>query len=224
MWTFCVVIDLLHSVSYPFSNFQSRMKYYHVLCWTTACIFGFIVLSLGQPSTNALYNPDCTAKTPHIHDLFLISNDDISSDNGFCWVTSDISSPNPWIFLYIPILLLFSISIFAIYISYRRLRSGIAVSLVHRINILILNFINISCNLAYWIILGLLSLATASIGNKNDTESCLISIILYIVASKGIINLIIWIFVTDINSSLSLSSDNNMTFNDAMREDILYIY
>jgi hypothetical protein len=189
MWSFSVVIDLLYSITNPFSSFQNRMFFYHILCWSTGSIYGLVVLIFGRATANP-ESPYCKAEKPQIHAFWDLSNDDTNQNNGFCWVTATLTSPNPWLFLYIPILLIVTFSILAIYIAYQRLQNGIALSLIHRINILILNFVNIACNLGYWLVLGIFSFTTAGIHTNDKTLSEMISIILYLVASKGITNII----------------------------------
>lgn len=146
------------------------------------------------------------------------AEDDATSwDSGFCWVTSVMSKPYPWIFLYLPILVCFFVGTIVLLIAYQRFKSGVALTLLHRLNILTLNFVNIACSMCYWMILGILAAATS----KKTALSSLNPMILYIISTKGSVSVIVWILVSEVRVLFKNSDDDNIDLNDAMKEEIL---
>jgi len=69
--------------------------------------------------------------------------------SSFCWVQgiaeSNVNhlSAYPWIFLYCPLLIIIIFSFYTLYIAQSRFKSGVSMTLLHRLNILVLNYVNI---------------------------------------------------------------------------------
>jgi len=179
------------------------LKYYHVFVWTVALIFS---LPTGLS----------------VHAIWTMGNESIEDDqlkwkSGFCWVTSVMTKPYPWIFLYLPIVICFLVGITVLLIAYQRFKSGVALTLLHRLNILTLNFVNIACSMFYWMFLGILAAATAS----ETALNALNPLILYIISTKGSLSVIVWILVSEVRLLFKNSDDDNIDLNDAMKEEIL---
>ena len=179
------------------------MKYYHCFVWTVSLLFALPV-----------------GISDNVHDLWILGKletDDNKWKQGFCWVTSTMSTAYPWIFLYLPLVICFIVSIIICFIAYQRFKSGVALTLLHRLNILTLNFVNITCGIIYWLFLGILAASTAS----AETLNFLNPLILYIISTKGSVAVVVWIFVTELRSLFKNSDDDNIDLNDAMKEEIL---
>jgi len=94
------------------------------------------------------------------------------ASTSFCWVNGisagnvDHLSVYPWIFLYCPLLIILVFSFYTLYVAYGRFQSGVSMTLLHRLNILVLNYVNIFWFSCYWFILFLLLvIASTSKGN-----------------------------------------------------------
>jgi hypothetical protein len=103
VWYVALNLDLLKTLSNPFSNYHYNMVMYHGLAWGSGLLTAMV---LG-------YEP--SARTG----LFLGRD-----GNGFCWVDSD-SSNILWAIFYIPVIIFSVSSIWVSLFVYRRLKGGI---------------------------------------------------------------------------------------------------
>lgn len=159
-------------------------------------------------------------------------------ESSFCWVNA-IESGNvqnlstyPWLFLYLPLLVIVIFSFYTLWIAYFRMSQGVSMSLLHRLNILVLNYVNIFWFSCYWFILYvILSIASAKIvyfGNNSEPDKddlggnvFLLSLIFYFISSKGAVGVIIWILVGDLKRSLKSQDEDYLDINSAIRGEIL---
>ena len=158
-------------------------------------------------------------------------------DSGFCWVNAIFSenvnnlSVYPWLFLYCPIIVILVFSLYSLHIAYFRFQQGVTMSLLHRLNILVLNYVNIFWYFLYWLVLFfvLVCASTSKIyfgdkpHDKNNLggNTVLMSLLFYMISSKGSIGVIIWIIVGDLERSLKSDEDDTLDINGAIRGEIL---
>mmetsp|Transcript_1142 Transcript_1142/g.998 ORF Transcript_1142/g.998 Transcript_1142/m.998 type:complete len:1070 (-) Transcript_1142:43-3252(-) len=210
-WFLCSGLDLYFSITQPFSNFKSRLPYYHLLVWTFAFVY-----SIPTIIDNRIFG-------------YWYINESVT-DTAFCWLQVSSTDANgsisyvPFLMLYIPLVVIFTICSAILVKAYLRLRQGIPLTVIHRMKILIANSINISICMSYWaVILACYGGAYLAWYNyENTLASLLFQGALYVLSSKGVTSILVYITIMNIKlssnepsyvsnpSNLSRISTNNM--------------
>lgn len=114
-----MAVDLAISLSNPFSPFRKRIIFYHIFCWGIAGLLASLVSII-----------------PNVAGLWVV-NPDISSSY-LCWLKSESSYSDyqPWVFLYIPIIVIYSYALYVLLCAQNILKKGIPVTFLHRIRTL----------------------------------------------------------------------------------------
>ena len=128
-WFLCIAIDLYLTMTDPFSTFKNRMKYYHIFSWGLGLTFAIPTLVL-----NKTVSGFWTVQSGD-------TEDQLVSDNVFCWVRMPHNSwtVNAFIFFYLPLVLSFCFSSVVVYNSFKRLRRGLTHTFIHRLRVLFNN-------------------------------------------------------------------------------------
>ena len=155
-WFLCLALDMLVSISNPFSTFKER--------------YVVVVLCAADPPSNLLAI-SCCCSVKHYHAFswsfaFLMASilgfvqkmhgfyyaDDNLDDTGFCWVKTTSGGWNylPSLFLYVPLFLVFLLSIGVLCLSYYWLRQGVSKTFQHRVKAFLANLTNLLVYTVYW--------------------------------------------------------------------------
>lgn len=198
---------------------------------------GFTVARLFNPGQQAV-DDDSYTPEKNANEFY----PDLSTS--FCWVNGMIRGNSsmidtfPWIFLYMPLIFILVFSFYSLYRAYLRFQIGISVTLLHRLNIMVLNFVNIFWYFCYWFVLFVLLICANSPSiyfgseykdphkTKSDLggNSFILSAIFYMISSKGFTGLVVWILVGDLERSLKSIDDDTLDISDAIRgETLAYI-
>ena len=102
---------------------------------------GFTIARMFNPGQPKIDDYDDPKQNPNLYYPY--------AQSSFCWVNG-ISEGNvnhlsvyPWIFLYCPLLIIICFSFYTLYVAHGRFQSGVSMTLLHRLNILVLNYVNI---------------------------------------------------------------------------------
>jgi hypothetical protein len=212
LWFACVAYDILASLVNPFSNTNNRMWKYHVFVWS-------ISLAFALP----------TWIMPDVHGYWYVAN---SVDNtAICWIKAHKGSVSPYIYFlfYIPLLLVYIFAIVCVNVAYSRLRNGISNTLIHRMRALVVNALNVIIYIFYWFVAGCM-LTCAYSFNGAQAERFNERLLLYMIASKGIASVFVWILTEDVSFNLKKGlrrgeeklETEGVDLNSAMRSELLY--
>jgi hypothetical protein len=140
-WFLCIAVDLLLTQTNPFSNFEHRLKKYHIFCWGLALAFSLPTL-ISVTNISGFWTIKDT-ETGRMVDR-----------NVFCWLRMPDNSTTwtPFVMFYLPLICSFGFSCIVLWRSFRRLRSGMSHTFVHRLRVLFINNINLTSCLVYWLI------------------------------------------------------------------------
>lgn len=246
LWSVCAPIELYLSIKNPFQTFKSRLKYYHLFVWSTSTITAIIVgtqqsiagvfipgsLGLNGGVSNEYY----TLKNIHdyVNNQYITTTDlQAIAGEGLFWIPADIKASYPWLFLYTEVIIIGLASIYAIYIGFLRFKSGNALTIRHRLNAIVLNFIYIQWNAIYWLILAIFfsisnfhTFAPTCTDDKEEIcygcrSDFLVRTVFFLISSKGVVNIIVWVLLTFIRKSIRENDNADFDINDAMRDEIL---
>jgi hypothetical protein len=209
-WFLCNGLELYSSITNPFSNFQSRIKMYHIGVWSVAVLFTLFPFILN------MYHS--------IYGFWYVSEH--RDESAICWlkVTNVNKLGYPLWFLFVmPLLFVYVFCVLTIVYAFLRLQRGLTRSFLPRLRLLVANTANVVVLSFYWSCFFLIYAWTFftrhDIGSFNST---LFNILTFTIGSKGVASLISWIFVTDAIAFLKTDAESEtVDANKALREEVL---
>ena len=95
-WFMCVSFDIRESLSNPFSNYKTRMVWYHIVSWSMGLITAMLMFSSGSKGFE--YSDDLKSSSSEefssaknaIYGFWYVTRD--VDDTVFCWFKSDNKS------------------------------------------------------------------------------------------------------------------------------------
>jgi hypothetical protein len=185
-------------LAYRNLTFRCRIKYYHLFSWSVSLLFSVA--------------PFMSNDVSFTYGFWFVNRN--SEDIAVCWInTSTLDSP-VWGMFIVPLLLVYIVCCFSLYAAYLRLKLGITRTFLPRIKILITNTANDFILIIYWLLV-LILFALAYATQNPDLDR----IVMFLLASKGLSALFVYIIVKDIN--VKLSNEETVEANKALREEVL---
>jgi hypothetical protein len=208
MWFFCLAFDLAISITNPFSSSSQRMKWYHMFSWT----FGLgmaLILTLNEGLLGFWYI------------------DEDVDDTAICWIKSSQNGNRvnyrTWVFLYIPLIIVYVYCIRVLFGAYSHLSKGISKTFQHRVRVLVMNSLNIGIYMAYWAVLGFFYALAYGFSNSSPTLSRWFwRVVMFIISSKGFADWLVFILVSDANVLTTDQATESLDFNGALRQEVLH--
>jgi len=217
-WFVCVSVDLFLTITRPFSRFQDRLRYYHIFSWGMGFLFAI---------------PTGLAKS--VRGFWFITDKKVGgfkgsiTDDTICWLQIEpnvghLLSWKPWVLFYVPLLISYIFCVGVLYNAFKRLKTGVKFTFVHRIRVLFTNSINMTICLLYWTIMLSIYIITYLVANINgghpsETAKLLFNILVYLVPAKGATAVIVWTLA--IYMDFKGSDDESIDLNAALREEVL---
>jgi hypothetical protein len=172
-WLTTIALDLVFSLTNPFTSYKGNMRRYHVIVW------GFTVLITFALDTN----PSCQARV----------------EQGICWLRiANAMDPCLWGYYFIWIIGMYGFQLGAIIFASQRLKKGLPLTFEIRKNCAAETFKCLQAYGAYLVILcgffvALVSFAgdgeTAASGETWNTVS---KVFLYLVSCRGYVDGLVW--------------------------------
>lgn len=166
-WLTTVALDLVNSLTNPFSSYKANMNKYHTYSWCFALLLSFILYN----------NPRCQAKF----------------EGGICWVGSTSCLIGYYVFW---IICMYLYQFGALLFAYLRLRKGLPVTFEIRSKIAMETFKCLASYALYLIFLMILFIILASGTSANGATSKNWSnfrkVFLFFVSSRGFVDGAIW--------------------------------
>lgn len=232
-WFFCMTVNLLVSLTNPFTDFKRNTRFFHIFCWGMGLFMGLLLMNvddwagysdLGVCWTNALKNIPSRDMDTCPPDAKVIQN---FSDN-YKVVRANIIS---WAFFYVWMGLILVCSIVVWIWAWKRLSEGMPETYAVRVQSINRARFNVFAVTFYWLIVGAVYINFLSRTDraKNDATSKLLH---FLIAGKGYVDLVIWFALNDFRVShfTKCLSDNpeeidvdlNPQVNAALRREVLF--
>jgi len=217
-WFVSVSVDLFLTITRPFSRFEDRLKYYHIFSWGMGFLFAIPAGLIN--SVRGFW---------FITDKSVGGSKGAITDDTICWLQIEpgvghLISWKPWVFFYVPLLLSYIFCVGVLYNSFKRLKTGVKFTFVHRIRVLFTNSINMTICLLYWTIMLSIYVITYLVanvggGHPSQTAKTLFNILVYMIPAKGATAVVVWTLATYMD--FSGSDDESIDLNAALREEVL---
>jgi hypothetical protein len=209
-WFLCLAYDLAVTITNPFSSPAGRVWGYHSFCWIVASVYTIaIVMIYGMAGYWYV--------------------DEEVDEIAICWVQQRQSNGSnlnykTFVFLYIPLALVYSYALRVIFGAYGNLKKGISKTFQHRVRVLLLNGINIGIYVLYWFVLFIFYFFAYALSGDGTREVSLgfWRLLWFFLSSKGFADLLVYVFISD---GYSVKSDDESTavdFNAALRQEVLH--
>jgi hypothetical protein len=148
-------------------------------------------------------------------------------DTAICWIKSSQNGNRvnyrTWVFLYIPLIIVYVYCIRVLFGAYSHLSKGISKTFQHRVRVLVMNSLNIGIYMAYWAVLGFFYALAYGFSNSSPTLSRWFwRVVMFIISSKGFADWLVFILVSDANVLTSDHATESLDFNGALRQEVLH--
>ncbi|TYZ65510.1 hypothetical protein PybrP1_008969 [[Pythium] brassicae (nom. inval.)] len=233
-WFFCMTLNLLVSLTNPFTDFKRNTRVFHVFCWGMGLLMGLVLMNvddwagysdLGVCWTNALKNlpprdmDTCSPRAKVIENF---------SGESYKVVRANIIS---WAFFYVWMGLFLVCSIAVWLWAWKRLSEGMPETYAVRVQSINRARFNVLAVTFYWLILG--SVYVVFLAREDKSRKDNVSELLnFLIAGKGYVDLVIWFALNDFRVShfTKCLSDNpeevdvdlNPQVNAALRREVLF--
>lgn len=155
---------------------------YHIFSWGCGLLMGILVGSINT-----------------INGIWVISGSEQQRVIQMCWVDSaNVESRQlnyrSWIFLYIPIMIVYGYALYVLYCARMILRKGIPITFLHRAKVLYTAQVTLSIFLLYYIILALMSFLGSSVNVASNGGGKYIWIcVIFLICAKAYPALIVFL-------------------------------
>lgn len=164
------------------------------------------------------------ATTPDVHGFWYV--DENVDTTAICWIKSSYNGQvnyRTWVFLYIPLIIVYVYCIRVLSGAYSHLRKGISKTFQHRVRVLVMNSINIGVYMAYWaVLLGIYFLTFIFAQNSTIISRWCWRLVMFIISSKGFADLLVFILVSDTEVSSKSGDLESFNVNSALRQEVLH--
>lgn len=148
-------------------------------------------------------------------------------ETAICWIKSSQNGNRvnyrTWVFLYIPLIIVYVYCIRVLFGAYSHLSKGISKTFQHRVRVLVMNSLNIGIYMAYWAVLGFFyALAYGFSNSSPNTSRWFWRVVMFIISSKGFADWLVFILVSDANVLTSDHATESLDFNGALRQEVLH--
>ncbi|GAB9464791.1 Phosphatidylinositol-4-phosphate-5-kinase [Globisporangium polare] len=233
-WFFCMTLNLLVSLTNPFTDFKRNTRFFHIFCWGMGLLMGLLLMNvddwagysdLGVCWTNALKNlPTRNVDTCNPNTL-VISN---FSGESYKVVRANIIS---WVFFYVWMGFFLFCSIVVWLWAWKRLSEGMPETYAVRVQSINRARFNVLAVTFYWLIVGAVYIKFLSRNDKSQKDN-ISELLNFLIAGKGYVDLVIWFALNEFRVShfTKCLSDNpeevdvdlNPQVNAALRREVLF--
>ena len=174
-WLTTIAIDLVQSLTNPFTSYKYNMKKYTLMVWTFAGFLSFIFF----------FNEDCQG----------------SFDRGICWVKiTSTNAPCLWGYFLFWIVCMYAYQMWAAVFAYMRLRKGLPLTFEIRKQCAIETYKCLSVYAAYLSVM-MFFFAIISSSNPNPVRGSSLSnfslFLLFVIANRGSVDGAVWFMLHD---------------------------
>uniref|UniRef100_M4B1J9 PIPK domain-containing protein n=1 Tax=Hyaloperonospora arabidopsidis (strain Emoy2) TaxID=559515 RepID=M4B1J9_HYAAE len=231
-WFFCMTLNLLLSLTNPFTDFKRNTRMFHLGSWLVPLVLGLLLMKtddwsgysdLGVCWTNALKNLEADDMTNCTAGYIVTDN----FSESYTAVNANIIS---WLFFYIW-MGLFIISGIAVWIwAWKRLSEGMPETYAVRVQSINRARFNVFAVTFYWIIVVIVYIKFLSRDRSQPDRSS--ELLNFLIAGKGYLDLVIWFALNDFHvahfthclgeNTGEIDVDLNPQVNAALRREVLF--
>ena len=174
-WLTTIAIDLVQSLTNPFTSYKYNMKKYSIMVWTFTAFLSFIFF----------FNEDCQG----------------SFDRGICWVKiTSTNAPCLWGYFLFWIVCMYAYQMWAAIFAYLRLRKGLPLTFEIRKQCAIETYKCLSVYACYLSVM-MFFFAIISSSNPNPVRGSSLSnfslFLLFVIANRGSVDGAVWFMLHD---------------------------
>ncbi|GLE00568.1 hypothetical protein PINS_up009325 [Pythium insidiosum] len=231
-WFFCMTLNLLLSLTNPFTDFKRNTRLFHVFCWGIGLLLGLLLMNtddwagysdLGVCWTNALKNLPADDRQTCRPNAQVIEN----FGDTYSAVNANITS---WAFFYVWMGFIIVFGIVVWLWAWKRLSEGMPETYAIRVQSINRARFNVLAVTAYWVIVGIVYVRFLSRDrSKKDSSSELLN---FLIAGKGYVDLVIWFALNEFRVSHfthlwrtnheQVDIDLSPQVNAALRREVLF--
>lgn len=131
-----------------------------------------------------------------------------------------------FIFLYVPLLLIYGVAFLLIINTIKTLKRGISATFLPRLRVMLINSLNISVGFLYWFFLILCYTLTTGIAmDENIQDKAMASVfnklLQFTISSKGAGAFIVWSMMYNMKHALTEKIDDSVDVNTALKKELL---
>jgi hypothetical protein len=164
------------------------------------------------------------ATVKDVHGFWYV--DENVDTTAICWIKSSYNGQvnyRTWVFLYIPLIIVYVYCIRVLSGAYSHLRKGISKTFQHRVRVLVMNSINIGIYMAYWaVLLGFYFLTFIFAQKSTVISRWFWRLVMFIISSKGFADLLVFILVSDTDVTSKSGDLESFNVNSALRQEVLH--
>lgn len=210
-WFLFVALDLAIAVTDPFASQKSRLRWYHLFCWSIAALSGLVV-----------------GLDHEVNGTWYIS-ENVNSDNGggICWIQTHMEGGEnidykPWVLYLLPLMIIYIVPLRSLLSAYRKVRMGLSKTFEHRGRMFLSSAINVVMYYVYLMVVFMLYMGSTwfYVENPGVSSACF-KLLIFVLASRGYVNLMVF-YVVDANDVDGANEEKTIDVNFALKEELLY--
>lgn len=176
LFSLMLAMDLYFSITNPFTNYKSNLVRYHIFTWSISALFGVLVLFVKESDGSPIYGRD------NYLDI--------------CWLKRGSHDDGSDLYFYllfiIPIVIIYTISLFSILIAQRRLARGLPETFELRSSMFRSSMRFVFCYLLYWVLAGAVYGIISLLSDDVPSEA-LDLILAFAFGGRGVVTFGVWL-------------------------------
>jgi len=176
LFSLMLAMDLYFSITNPFTNYKSNLVRYHFFTWTISALFGILVLFVKEPDGTPIYGRD------NYLDI--------------CWLKRGSHDDGSDLYFYllfvVPLVIIYTISLFSILIAQRRLARGLPETFELRSSMFRSSMRFVVCYLLYWVLAGAVYGIISLLSDDVPSEA-LDLILAFAFGGRGVVTFGVWL-------------------------------
>lgn len=182
-WLLTISVDLILSLTNPFTSYKSNLRRYHIIVWTSGAVIAAVLLN------------------GHCQDSF---------SGGICWIESSLECVIGFYLFWV--IFFYALSICAVFFSAWRMSRGLESTYVTRKACVQDTFYIVASYLAYSVgifILFIILTPKHNLEENSELPETSRNIIAYLISLRGCVDAVLWFMLHDFSSSGSASKSRS---------------
>jgi hypothetical protein len=186
LFSLMLAMDLYFSITNPFTNYKSNLVRYHSFTWSISALFGILVLFVKESDGTPIYGRD------NYLDI--------------CWLKRGSHDDGSDLYFYllfvIPLVFIYTVSLFSILIAQRRLARGLPETFELRSSMFRSSMRFVVCYLLYWVLAGAVYGIISLLSDDVPSEA-LDLILAFAFGGRGVVTFGVWLLTYGQNVRLT---------------------
>eukprot|EP00753_Platysulcus_tardus_P018111 PLAT6720.1.p1 GENE.PLAT6720.1~~PLAT6720.1.p1 ORF type:complete len:725 (+),score=331.91 PLAT6720.1:15-2189(+) len=186
IWYLLMSVDLLLSITNPFTNYKSNRRLYTASAFLISALSGFILVTSPNGAGRSVL--------------------------GVCWTRNVQGEFNPynWSLFFAPLFLIYLFCLWLLVFVRRQLKGGLAATYESRQEVIVNGRRSVIAFTVYWIIAGIMYGILYFLGDSDratassDTTEALFVAVSFVIGAKGMVTMAVWMANYDIKAAVRL--------------------